>query len=95
MIVGLFSRFGEKDHIAFLPKTRGVPKEKARSVNNTQDLKYIGGEVEEKDRLESVRSWRLLGLEVGHSVLDGVCSNNMMEVLHDSGSEGWCVVVRR
>ena len=51
------------------------------------------GKIKEKDRLEAVGTRGLLRLEVRHSIPDGVGSHNIVEMFHDSGGEGRCMVI--
>ena len=43
--VGSLPWLGEKDHVAFLPETRGVPEVETRMVDDTQNAEHIGREV--------------------------------------------------
>ena len=54
--VGVLARFGKKNHRTLLPKTGRVPKIEAGSVNKTEHMQYIRGEVQEENGLESVRA---------------------------------------
>ena len=62
-------------------------------VNDAQDMKYIWGKVQEKDRLEAVETRGLLRVEVCHGILDGVGSHNIVEMFHDSGGRGRCMLI--
>ena len=62
--VGVFARFGKKNHRIFLPKTGRVPKIEAGLVNNTEHVQYVRGEVQEENGLEAVGAQGLLGLKV-------------------------------
>ena len=63
-----------------------------RPIYNAQDLKDVGGEVEEENRLEAIRS-RSLGLEVGHGLANNVNVDDVHKVLHDEGGVGGVMVV--
>ena len=78
----------EENHRTLLPKARSIPKVEAGPVNDTEDMEYVRGKVQEKNRLTAVRTRGLLGFEVRHGVPDGVGSYNVVEVLHDGGGKG-------
>ena len=90
--VCVFARFGEEDHSTLLPEAWCIPEEEAGPVNDSQDMKYIRGKVQE-DRLEAVGTRGLLRVEVRHGILDGVGSHNIVEMFHDSGGRGRCMLI--
>ena len=68
MGVRVFARLGEKNHSTLPPEARCIPEEKAGPVNDAQNMKYIGWKIQEKDRLEAVRTRGLLRLKVRHGI---------------------------
>ena len=93
MGVRLLAWFREKDDDTLAPQAGDIAEEETRAVDNTEDVKDIRRQVEQKNGLKAIRPGCFLRLKLSHSVLNGVRGNNVVELCHNDRGGGWCVVV--
>ena len=83
----------KEDNRTLFPQTGGISEIKTRSIDDTQDLKHIGRQVEKQNGFEPIGARCLLCLEVGHRLAYSVLIDDVQKMFHNDSGGGRGVVV--